>query len=88
MWAALAAIDPGFQTATDASDIGLALLVPETKLRWLGVGFGVVFTLNLLAAVPPTPSIAALLPVAGPIGVVGSVAMLREGDRDQRAPAR
>ncbi len=37
MWAALAAIDPGFQTATDASDIGLALLVAyalRDRPRW------------------------------------------------------
>ncbi len=76
--------------------IFLMLLVPEPKLRWLGVAFGVVFTLNLLAAVPPTPSIAALLPVAGLFGVVGSIAMLAitvmtvwlvAGRRTQRAPA-
>ncbi len=54
----------------------LILLIPETRVRWLGLAFGVVFTLNLLAAVPPSPEIAALLPIAGPIGVVGSVAML------------
>ena len=35
----------------------LALLIPERRLRWLGVAFGIVFTLNLLAAVPPTPAI-------------------------------
>lgn len=77
--------------------IFLALLVPDRRLRWLGVAFGVVTTLNLLAAVPPTPGIGALLPVAGPIGIAGSVAMLavtagalrllgQEGDR--RALAR
>ena len=36
----------------------------------------VVFTLNLLAAVPPTPEIEALLPVARPLGIVGSIAMI------------
>ena len=35
----------------------LMLLVPDVRMRWLGVAFGVVFTLNLLAAVPPTPEI-------------------------------
>jgi hypothetical protein len=54
----------------------LMLLVPEPRMRWLGLAFGVVFTLNLLAAIPPTPEIAALLPVAGPLGIAGSVAML------------
>ena len=54
----------------------LMLLIPEVRLRWLGVAFGVVFTLNLLAAIPPTPGIRALLPIAGPLGIGGSLAML------------
>jgi Gpi18-like mannosyltransferase len=54
----------------------LALLVAEPRARWLGLAFGVVFTLNLLAAVPPTPEIGALLPVSGLLGVTGSIAML------------
>lgn len=54
----------------------LALLVAEPAARWLSVAFGIVFTLNLLAAVPPTPEIGALLPVSGALGVAGSVAML------------
>ncbi len=33
----------------------LMLLVPDVRMRWLGLAFGVVFTLNLLAAIPPTP---------------------------------
>jgi hypothetical protein len=53
-----------------------ALLIPERPVRWLALGFGVVFTLNLLAAVPPTPAIGDLLPVDGLFGVVGSLAML------------
>jgi hypothetical protein len=54
----------------------LVLVAAEPRFRWLGLAFGVVFTLNLLAAVPPSPEIGALLPVAGPLGVAGSVAML------------
>jgi hypothetical protein len=54
----------------------LMLLIPEARVRWLGVAFGVVFTLNLLAAVPPTPAIGELLPVDGWLGIAGSVAML------------
>ena len=54
----------------------LVLLVTEPRLRWLGLAFSVVFTLNLLAAIPPTPEIGALLPVSGVLGVVGSIAML------------
>lgn len=56
--------------------IFLALLVAEPRARWLGVAFGVVFTLNLLSAIPPTPEIGILLPVSGGLGVAGSIAML------------
>jgi hypothetical protein len=54
----------------------LALLVVESRARWLDLAFGVVFTLNLLAAIPPTPEIGAALPVTGVLGVAGSIAML------------
>jgi Gpi18-like mannosyltransferase len=54
----------------------LMFLVPERRVRWLGVAFGVVFTLNLLSAVPPAPWIGAILPSTGPITVVGAIAML------------
>jgi hypothetical protein len=54
----------------------LMLLIPEARVRWLGIAFGIVFTLNLLAAVPPTPLIGELLPVDGLLGIVGSVAMI------------
>lgn len=56
--------------------IFLALLIADPRARWLGLAFSVVFTLNLLAVVPPTPEIGALLPVAGVLGVAGSIAML------------
>lgn len=54
----------------------LALLIPERRLRWLGIALGSVFTLNLLAAVPPTPDIEAILPVSGLLGVAGSLAVV------------
>jgi hypothetical protein len=54
----------------------LALLVPDPRMRWLGIAFGIVFTLNLLAAVPPAPAIANLLPIAGVFGIAGSLAMV------------
>jgi Gpi18-like mannosyltransferase len=54
----------------------LMLLIPEARVRWLGIAFGIVFTLNLLAAVPPTPEIGSLLPIGGLLGVAGSIAML------------
>jgi dolichyl-phosphate-mannose-protein mannosyltransferase len=56
--------------------IFLLLLLVERPLRALALGFAVVFTLNLLAAVPPTPAIGQLLPISGALGVAGSVAML------------
>ncbi|HEY4634048.1 MAG TPA: hypothetical protein VIH00_09045 [Candidatus Limnocylindrales bacterium] len=56
--------------------IFLVLLVADGRWRWLGVAFGVVFTLNLVAAIPPTPAVGASVPVAGPLGVAGSVATL------------
>ena len=59
-----------------AALVFLALLLPERAGRWLSLAFGVVFTLNLLAAVPPTPGIGAALPVDGLLGVAGSMAML------------
>jgi hypothetical protein len=54
----------------------LVLAFPDRRAAWLALGFGVVFTLNLLAAIPPTPEIGRLLPVTGPLGVAGSIAML------------
>lgn len=54
----------------------LMLLIDDRRARVLAIAFGVVFTLNLLAAVPPTPEVGTLLPVEGLLGVVGSVAML------------
>ena len=59
-----------------AALVFLALLVREPAMRWLGLAFGAVFTLNLLAAIPPTPQVASLLPVDGVLGVVGSATML------------
>jgi hypothetical protein len=54
----------------------LALGIGNRRLRWAALAFGIVFSANLLAAVPPTPDIGRLLPVAGVLGVTGSIAML------------
>ena len=54
----------------------LMLLIPEARVRWLGLAFGVVFTLNLVAAIPATEELGRLLPVWGPLGLVGSVVMV------------
>ena len=59
-----------------AAVVFLALGIADRPVLGLWMAFSVVFTLNLLAAVPPTDQIGALLPVNGPLGIVGSVAML------------
>ena len=56
--------------------IFLLLLVPERRFRWLSLTLGVVFVLNLLAAVPPTPEVRPILSIGGPLGIAGSLAML------------
>jgi Gpi18-like mannosyltransferase len=59
-----------------AALILLVLLLPEARIGWLWAAFAVVFSLNLVAAIPPTPEIGAAVPIAGPLGIVGSVAMV------------
>ena len=54
----------------------LMLLIPEARVRWLGAAVGVVFTLNLIAAVPATSELGRLLPMWGPFSLAGSVAMV------------
>jgi hypothetical protein len=54
----------------------LPLAFPDRRAFLLAVAFGVVFTLNLLAAVPPTSAIAGVISPNGPIGIAGAIAML------------
>ena len=54
----------------------LMLLIPEARLRWLGLAFGIVFTLNLVAAIPATAELGGLIPVWGPAGALASVVMV------------
>jgi hypothetical protein len=54
----------------------LLLLLPEPRMRWLNLALGFVFTLNVLAAVPPTPEIEAVLRAPRWIGVLSAIAML------------
>lgn len=54
----------------------LMLLIPEGRVRWLGLAFGVLFTLNLVAAIPATAELGRLLPIWGPLGLVGSVVII------------
>jgi hypothetical protein len=59
-----------------AALVFLALLLPDRRVLALWLVFGAAFTLNLLAAIPPTPAIGAALPVSGLPGVVGSLALM------------
>jgi hypothetical protein len=54
----------------------LVFAFPDRRAAWLLLAFGVVFTLNLLVAVPPTAEIGAAIPIGGALGIVGSAAML------------
>ena len=59
-----------------AAVVFLAATIPDRRGLWLASAAGIVFTLNLVAAAPPTPDIGRLLQIAGPLGIVGSLAML------------
>ena len=54
----------------------LVLLIQERRILALWIALGIVMTLNLLAAIPPSEQIGSLLPVSGPLGVAGSLAMI------------
>jgi Gpi18-like mannosyltransferase len=54
----------------------LPLAFPDRRALAIAIAFGAVFTLNLLAAVPPTAEIGAALRIDGPLGVAGPIAML------------
>jgi hypothetical protein len=54
----------------------LPLAFPDRRAYWLAAIFGLVFTLNLLTAIPLSPAIGAALPATGPLAIAGSIAML------------
>ena len=56
--------------------IFLVLLIPERRIQWLYLAFGVVFTLNLWSAAPPAPIFRQWLPFPGVHSMVGAVVML------------
>ena len=58
-----------------AALILLVVLLPTTRVRQVWLAFGALFTLNLVAAIPPTPTVGALLPIDGPLGIAGSLGM-------------
>ena len=47
---------------------------PATAALWLLLGAA--FTLNVVAAAPPTSEVADLLPIDGPLGIAGSIAVV------------
>jgi Gpi18-like mannosyltransferase len=57
----------------------LALAFPDRRAVAVWIAFGIVFTVNLLAAVPPSDVIGDLLPSGGVLGLVGSIAMTAIG---------
>jgi Gpi18-like mannosyltransferase len=56
--------------------IFLVLLIAESRIRLLLAVFSVVFTLNVIAAVPASPELRSLVPLTGGIGIAGSIAMV------------
>jgi Gpi18-like mannosyltransferase len=54
----------------------LALLIPDRRVLAVWLVLGVVLTLNLLAAAPPTPEIGGFVPVSGSLAIIGSFTML------------
>ena len=56
--------------------IFLLLLIPERRIAWLYLAFGVVFTLDLLSAAPPAPIFAEWLPFGGIVSIIGSFVMI------------
>ncbi len=55
------------------------LLLAEARVRWWWLALSAVVTVNLLAAIPPTPGIAGLLPATGLLAVAGALAMTTLG---------
>jgi hypothetical protein len=56
--------------------IFLVLVIDQPRLVFLWIGLGIIMTLNLVAAIPPSDTIGALVPISGVLGVVGSLAMV------------
>ena len=58
-----------------AALVFLTLLIPERRMLVVWLVFGIAWTLNLLAAIPPSAEIESILPVNGPLGIAGSLAI-------------
>jgi Gpi18-like mannosyltransferase len=58
-----------------AALVFLPLAFSDRRVLAVWLAFGAVFTLNMVAAIPPTPDFQALVPIFGPFGVAGSLAL-------------
>jgi dolichyl-phosphate-mannose-protein mannosyltransferase len=54
----------------------LALLMDEPRIRWLAAVFGLVYSLNLMAAASASQNLQPTIPIYGLTGVLGSVILL------------
>jgi len=59
----------------EAALVFLAPLLPDRRVLATWLALTAVMTLNLLAAVPPSPEIGASIPIGGVVGLLGSAAM-------------
>ena len=59
----------------EAALVFLAPLLPDRRVLATWLALTAVMTLNLLAAVPPSPEIGAAIPIGGAFGLLGSAAM-------------
>ena len=54
----------------------LLLLIPDRRIQWVYLAFGIVFTLNLVSAVPPAPIFRTWLPYPGVHSLIGAIVMI------------
>ena len=59
----------------EAALVFLAPLLPDRRVLATWLGLTGLMTLNLLAAVPPSPEVGTLVPIGGALGLLGSLAM-------------
>jgi hypothetical protein len=59
-----------------AAIVFLAPLIRDRRVLLVWLGLGIVITINLFAAAPPTAEIASALPIFGALGVIGSLAVI------------
>jgi Gpi18-like mannosyltransferase len=59
-----------------AAVILLILLLPERRVAWSWVALATVFSLNLIAAIPPDLEPGSVIPVTGIVGIIGALAMI------------